>query len=221
MSFPSDLLHDLDRLISSSDLNLQPFLTPKVLEQFRTYHRELQKWNKTIKLTGIQTFKDFVDRHLLDSLVALPFISRLSPGDTILDVGSGAGFPGLPLAMIFPEMTWILIESRQRRSAFLSHLQRTFALSNVQVLTARVAGNPDNEGIIEEARMLMFRAVNPQEILPLSTLYLKEEGECLYWATQNTPLKLPESLFEKEGLDYQLPSGESFCLRRFGRKDVS
>ena len=72
------------------------------------------------------------DRHIKDSLRALPYVRQIPPGPAV-DVGSGAGLPGIPLAIADPDRNWILLEPRQRRAAFLEEVVRDLGLSNVEV----------------------------------------------------------------------------------------
>ncbi len=94
----------------------------------------LAQWNRTLNLTAIQNIDDMVTLHLLDSLSIAPFVR----GQTILDIGSGGGFPGIPLAVINPEIQVTLIDSRGKRVEFLRYVCATLGLRNVQVAASRV-----------------------------------------------------------------------------------
>ena len=91
------------------------------LDRFQTYYEELTDWNHRINLTSITGFKDVQLRHFLDSLTLVMAIER--PGDArVIDVGAGAGLPGLPLKIILPGIKLVLLESKRKKAAFLSHL---------------------------------------------------------------------------------------------------
>lgn len=94
----------------------------------------LQKWNKTHNLTAITDVEQMVTHHLLDSLSLAPFVK----GQHILDVGTGAGFPGIPLALTFPDKHFTLLDSRGKKTAFLLQAVATFKITNVTVVQARV-----------------------------------------------------------------------------------
>ncbi len=94
---------------------------------------ELADWNTRVNLTAIRDPADVVDKHLLDSLAVLPWLR----GHTVADVGSGAGFPGLPLAIADPERRYTLIESTGKKVKFIRHVVERLALPNVEVLQGR------------------------------------------------------------------------------------
>lgn len=95
---------------------------------------ELSRWNRTYNLTAITAREEMITHHLLDSLSVYADLH----GDTVADVGSGAGFPGLPLAVIAPERRFTLIDSNNKKVRFIAHAARTLGLTNVEALHARV-----------------------------------------------------------------------------------
>jgi 16S rRNA (guanine527-N7)-methyltransferase len=103
------------------------------------YCMELLKWNARINLVARNTtLRDLVDRHFLDSLTLVPLLREaVPPRGPLLDVGSGAGFPGLVVKTACPELTVHLLEPRQRRAAFLRHVIRLLDLENAAVLEQR------------------------------------------------------------------------------------
>ncbi len=104
------------------------------------YCRELQKWNKRINLIARNTPPDeILEKHFLDSLTLLPVIDQYGgTSATLLDVGTGAGFPGLVLAAAMRNLQVTLVESRQKRVSFLRHIIRTLQLVNVKVIADRL-----------------------------------------------------------------------------------
>jgi 16S rRNA (guanine527-N7)-methyltransferase len=106
------------------------------VDRFVAYCSELKKWNRTYNLTALESDEDIVIKHFLDSLLYLTFIpvGRLS----ICDIGSGAGFPGLPIALIRPELAVALVEPSRKKCAFLKHMKRTLSLQNIEVLESRI-----------------------------------------------------------------------------------
>jgi 16S rRNA (guanine527-N7)-methyltransferase len=94
----------------------------------------LQRWNRAYNLTAVRDRADMVTRHLLDSLVVLPWI----PGGRLLDAGSGAGLPGVPLAIARPDLDVTLLDSAGKKIRFLEHLRRELGLRNVTPVQARL-----------------------------------------------------------------------------------
>ena len=109
-------------------LKLDPALAGPLLK----YLGELVLWNKTYNLTSVRDPAEMVTRHLLDSLVMLPHVE----GRTV-DVGSGAGLPGIPVAIANPALHVTLLDSNGKKARFLRHVQRALPLTNVEVVEAR------------------------------------------------------------------------------------
>ncbi len=103
-------------------------------EALLIYLAEMLRWGKVHNLTGVVEPLDMVRRHLLDSLAFLPFL----PAGAVVDVGSGAGLPGIPLAAARPEQEFFLVEPGVKRAAFLQHIRARLQLSSVMVCAARV-----------------------------------------------------------------------------------
>jgi 16S rRNA (guanine527-N7)-methyltransferase len=109
-------------------------LTEHDAARLRQLLEELTHWNRRYNLTAITGLEAMVSHHLLDSLA----VHRYLHGDSIADVGTGAGFPGLPLALVNPERRFTLIDSNGKKIRFVSHAVRTLGLMNVEPLQARV-----------------------------------------------------------------------------------
>jgi 16S rRNA (guanine527-N7)-methyltransferase len=113
-------------------------LTAHQLAQFEVYYQELARWNQRMNLTAIIQYPEVQVKHFLDSLTAwLAVPGGLAPHTRVIDVGAGAGFPGLPLKLAFPDIHLALAESVGKKAAFLRHLVETLALSEVAVYPGR------------------------------------------------------------------------------------
>ena len=113
-------------------------MDPAGVERLLVYLAELMKWSRRVNLVARDTPEaQVVETHFLDSLTLLPFLD--GAGEVhLLDVGSGAGFPGLALACVRPDARFTLCEPRQKRVSFLRHVVRTLGLANVEVVAERV-----------------------------------------------------------------------------------
>ena len=119
-------------LLATQTLGLS--VLPDQIEQLVAYVDLLEKWNRAYNLTAIRDRREIVDRHLIESLSIAPFLS----GDSRVDVGTGAGLPGIPLAIIEPGVHYVLLDSNGKKTRFLSEVKRALALSNINVETTRV-----------------------------------------------------------------------------------
>ena len=113
--------------------NLDVSFDEGVVARFESLLDELERWNRKFNLTAIRDRDEMVTAHILDSLVARPLLF----GKTILDVGTGPGFPGLPLAIIAPELEFTLLDSNNKKIMFVQHAAGLLGLDNVTAVKGR------------------------------------------------------------------------------------
>ena len=106
---------------------------PGTAEKFAALLAELEKWNRRVNLTAIRDPAEMVTGHLLDSLVARPLLA----GAQVLDVGTGPGFPGLPLAIVEPNRHFTLLDSNRKKIMFVQHVAGLLGLDNVAAVKGR------------------------------------------------------------------------------------
>jgi 16S rRNA (guanine527-N7)-methyltransferase len=106
------------------------------------YLELLVKWNAAYNLTAVRDPGDMVTRHLMDSLAVLPFIGQ----ERALDVGTGAGLPGLVLALAQPDQSFVLLDSSGKKTRFVEHAAARLGIANVVVVKARAEEHEDDEG---------------------------------------------------------------------------
>ena len=109
-------------------------LSQKQQTQLLQYIQLLHKWNKVYNLTSVREPEQMLGRHILDSLSILPYLV----GDSLLDVGTGGGLPGIPVAIARPEMAVTLLDSNSKKTRFLQQVKTELALNNVTVVHGRV-----------------------------------------------------------------------------------
>ncbi len=114
-------------------------LSPPQLDQFLTYLDLLLKWNRRINLTALRSPDDIITRHFLDSLLLLPHLPETG---RLLDIGSGAGFPGLPLKIARPGLSVDLVEATTKKASFLKEAVRRLGLSGVNVFPVFLGKEP-------------------------------------------------------------------------------
>ncbi|MBA3661284.1 MAG: 16S rRNA (guanine(527)-N(7))-methyltransferase RsmG [Gammaproteobacteria bacterium] len=106
----------------------------KQREQWIAHLELITKWHRIVNLTAILDSREMIDLHLIDSLTLLPFLH----GTRLIDIGSGAGLPGIPLAIMEPAKKWVLLEKNSKKSRFLVQVIAELGLTNVEVQCARV-----------------------------------------------------------------------------------
>ena len=145
------------------------------LAQFDVYKNELLQWNAKTNLISEYSSQEIITRHFLDSLTAMQFIQK--PNARIIDVGSGAGFPGLPLKIALPSLELYLLETNRKKVSFLKHIIRLLNLSDAVVLHDRVENIIRTDSWKEKFDILISRtAFKLSELLPQGEYFLAPGG---------------------------------------------
>lgn len=145
--------------------------------EFWKYMNTLLEWNKNVNLTAITDVREIIEKHFIDSLTVLKYIKS---GDKVIDVGTGAGFPGIPLAICKKDASFTLLDSLNKRINFLDVVKEEINLNNVENLHGRAEDYGKNIKYREMYDMAVSRAVAPLNILlELLIPFVKIGGMCV------------------------------------------
>ena len=192
-------------------------LTDRQKEQFERYFELLVEWNEKINLTAITDKDEVYLKHFYDSIA--PILQGLIENQPIrlLDIGAGAGFPSLPMKILFPELDVTIIDSLNKRINFLHLLAEELGLSGVHFYHGRAEDFAQDKAFRAQFDIVTARAVARMQVLSELTIpYLKVGGQLLALKASNAPEELEEAknalnlLFSKveDNLQYELPNGD-------------
>lgn len=205
-------------------LNLK--INEETKELFFNFYEQILETNKKFNLTRITNAKDFVELHIIDSLSIVKLFCRDKPlglslneikNFNILDIGSGAGFPGIPLALVFSENNFILVEATRKKAVFISECVKNFGLKNCNVLAERTENLIQQSAYKNSFNLVTARAVAPfLKSLNFVLPFLSSKGFFVYYGVkyENYNLELKKLKCHIENiLEFNLPfSNAKRCL---------
>jgi 16S rRNA (guanine527-N7)-methyltransferase len=188
--------------------------SPHVACRLVLYLQELVRWNAKMNLTAIETELEIISKHFLDSIAAFRLFEP-RPGLRILDVGSGAGFPGMVLKLQAPDLMITLLEPSSKKAAFLHHLAGLLGVPGIKIETKRI--EDVNEGTFD---LITCRALKPEVVLTAAPRLLSEDGVVLLYRVK--PLEIPPTGFLiLRQLTFELPflqiTRTLVCLQQEGQ----
>jgi 16S rRNA (guanine527-N7)-methyltransferase len=178
----------MERLIAAVKQILNVELTPGQVGAFRTYAAELAEWNEKFNLTAIRTPAEVEIKHFADSLSCLLVMRNPTLSGRLIDVGTGAGFPGVPLKIMYPELKLTLVESVGKKVTFLEHLVGKLGLKDVRVLQKRAEELGQETGQRETYDWAVARAVaETRTLLEYLLPLVKKGGKVLAQKGESAP----------------------------------
>lgn len=167
----------LKKLLTKGSQELGIRLTDEQAELFLIYLKELKAWNKKINLTSIEGDSEIVIRHFLDSFTACKVVAG---SKRLLDVGAGAGFPGIPIKMIHPSIELVLLDSVEKKVHFLRHIIRTLGLKGAEAQASRIEDPEFIEKYKESFDCVISRAFSDlKKYLSLIFPYISPGGKAI------------------------------------------
>lgn len=180
--------------LNEVEISLKFELSEEEKEKVISYAKLVELWNTHINLTSAKTISEIIKIHIKDSLVVLKTI--VFTGKKCFDIGAGAGFPGLPIAIVTPDAEFTLIESKLKKAAFLKSAVASLGLKNVQVFMGR-AEALDRAGYFD---LGLSRATGEtSKVWQFSKRLLKVGGKLIYWKGKETQEEDMKRIFFRDG----------------------
>ncbi len=171
--------YDLTKLYNGLD-SLGIEYNDNKIKQLVTFYEMVVEKNKVMNLTGITEFDEFVYKHFLDSLILEKAFPQIKNNISVIDVGTGAGFPGIPLAIIYDNAEFTLIDSLNKRVNFLNEVITALSIENVNAVAGRAEELGKNSSYREQYDLCVTRAVAEINLLSEYTLpFVKVGGKCI------------------------------------------
>jgi 16S rRNA (guanine527-N7)-methyltransferase len=195
-------------ILVSGIVSLNLNVTEHQVDQLLDFIKLIEKWNKAYNLTAIRNREEMARLHILDSLAIIPHIE----GKRVIDIGTGAGLPGIPLAICLPEIHFTLLDSNAKKTRFVQQVVLELKLKNVDVLHSRVE-NYHPESAYDIALTRAF--ANLSEIVKLTAHLLNKNGVLLAMKGQNLDAELAKVTAKKSVVSLSVPGTDvERCLVR-------
>ena len=203
-------LNKFKELMNKNLKELKIELSDLQLEQFYKYMNILVEWNKFMNLTGITEPTEVITKHFIDSLTVL---DKIDKNASVIDVGTGAGFPGIPIKIAFPETKVVLLDSLNKRIKFLNAVIEKLELKDIETIHGRAEEYGRNKNHREKYDIAIARAVAPLNILLEYLMpFAKANGKCLCMKGSSSEEEIENSKNAIKVLEGELIKTEEFCI---------
>ncbi len=173
----------LNSLLRESSNEIGVAIDPEQAQQFLVYLKQLNLWNQSFNLTSITKDEEVIIKHFIDSVAALKAVN-IEAESHILDVGSGAGFPGIPLKITRPDLHVTLVEPVHKKSSFLHFIVGLLRLKNTDVFHGTIERFITTRPIAAKYDYLTTRALNPSLIFQNTQNLLNEAGKAIIYSSK-------------------------------------
>jgi 16S rRNA (guanine527-N7)-methyltransferase len=211
----------LEECLIEGSAKLDLGLTPEAIRGLGLLAEELLRWNARVNLTAVTSEAAVAEKHLLDSLAVLP---ELEGARSLLDLGAGAGFPGLPLKLLRPELEVTLVDSVGKKVGFMKHAIARLGLKGARALHLRAEGKPEREGLPRTEVVISRALMDVGEWTHLAAAYAEPGGRVVAMLGKSPAEEDLKSVAQASGLElvslrrYALPfSGDPRAVAVFRR----
>ncbi len=204
----------MDSLKKAFD-NLKIQYDDLLVDRFRQYMEGILQWNEKVNLTAIKDKEEFVEKHFIDSILCYN-LPEMRKANKIIDVGTGGGFPGIPLALVLPDKEFVLMDSLNKRLKIIDELASEIGITNIRTLHGRAEELAHKEEYREQFDLCVSRAVARLSVLSEYCLpYIKQDGAFLAYKAVKSEEEIQEGRRAIRILGGEIDREESVTLPSF------